>query len=179
MSTVVISCSRWKEKQSMRIMSKAERKLPQWCFCHPRNDYRSFRPDEGRFINNFSAFICYDCLAKQGRHRQATAAFRTSPLEGEAVQALRAAGFRFQYQFTLGRYRFDLAFPRQRLLIELDGKSWHNSRRSRARDACKQRYAESEGWRVVHIPNGPGLFKRIVDAIAGTDAAERAKAASI
>lgn len=50
-------------------MSKTERRLPQYCYCHPRNDFRSFRPEEGKFIANNTRFICYGCLAKRnGRH---------------------------------------------------------------------------------------------------------------
>jgi very-short-patch-repair endonuclease len=144
-------------------MSKAERKLPQYCYCHPRNDYHSFRPEEGKFIANNTKFICNGCLEGRRRSRLVTAANRTSPLEGEALHTLLAAGYKFEYQYDIGRYHFDLGFPRQRLLIELDGKRWHQSRRARARDACKSAFAESHGWRVVHISNGPGLARRIMD----------------
>ena len=162
-------------------LSKAGRKLPQYCYCHPRNDYRSFRPEEGKFIryrDRETVFICNGCLDRRRRSRPVTTARQTSPLESEAVQALLAAGYKFKYQYQVGRDNwFDLAFPRQRLLIELDGKHWHQSRRAKGRDACKKALAESLGWRVVHIPNGPGLTRRIMDSLTGQESSDESLSA--
>lgn len=60
-------------------LSKAERQLPQYCYCHPRSEWRSFHPSEGTFINNNSLFICHDCLKKRRKHhRQKSSTSATS-----------------------------------------------------------------------------------------------------
>lgn len=146
-------------------MSKTVRNMSQYCYCHPRDDFRKFRPDEGQFIANNSLFICHACLAKRHRSRPATVVPSVPPLVAEALDALLAAGYNPQYQYKLSRYSFDIGFPHLHMLIELDGLGAPPSRLARARNISKAALAKSKGWRVIHVFIGPDLVERILDAI--------------
>lgn len=69
--------------------------------------------------------------------------------------ALRQAGYpasRLEYQFhTRRRWRFDVAFVRPKVAIEIDGQ--RHLRHSQARkDAEKRNAAVAMGWRVLVYP---------------------------
>lgn len=49
------------------------------------------------------------------------------------------------------RRRVDFARPEDRLLIELDGRTWHSSAADRERDRQKDERAAEHGWRTVRI----------------------------
>lgn len=45
----------------------------------------------------------------------------------------------------------DFALPEQRLIVEVDGRAWHDSVDARLNDARRDRRAERHGWRVVRF----------------------------
>jgi very-short-patch-repair endonuclease len=146
-------------------MSKAERRLPQVCYCHRRDrNYRTFRPHEGKFIRNFRLFICWDCVHRQTKqsHRKKTAASS----EGERIilHALCLAGKPFKYKFKVGRWEFDFGFLSERLLLEIDGPD-HSYGQVRRKDELKQRCAEELGWRVIRVRSGPDIVARASRAL--------------
>ena len=145
-------------------MSKAERKLPQYCYCHPRTDYRSFHPDEGKFIENFSRFICWGCLSKQYGVKQANALRRVSQSELDVAIWLDSCHAGHKRHFELGGFEFDFAFPEQKVLLEIDG-SKHKKRNTKRLDQLKDWEVTQAGWRVIHVPTGDGLLKRASDAL--------------
>jgi very-short-patch-repair endonuclease len=53
------------------------------------------------------------------------------------------------------RFRFDFAWPEQKLAVEVDGGSWiagrHNRGAGFAKDAEKANLAVLHGWRVLHF----------------------------
>jgi very-short-patch-repair endonuclease len=76
----------------------------------------------------------------------------TSRLERLAIEALRLAGLpRPELQYPIpwdpGK-RFDLAYPRARLAIELDGRRWHSEREVFQTDRRRDREALVRGWIV-------------------------------
>lgn len=59
-----------------------------------------------------------------------------------------------EYRFDPDRrWRFDFAWPEQRLAVELDGGIWMQGRHTRGRghinDALKRNAAQLAGWRVL------------------------------
>lgn len=52
-------------------------------------------------------------------------------------------------QVKVGPYRLDLAVPKKKVAIELDGHKHHSSRTDRTKDAARRRYLQSRGWRVI------------------------------
>jgi len=59
-------------------------------------------------------------------------------------------GERFEPEYPLGRYVFDLALPDRKLFLEFDGKD-HEWTVMAQKDAEKDEFAESKGWKVVRI----------------------------
>lgn len=49
-------------------------------------------------------------------------------------------------------WRFDIAFPSQRLAIEIDGRGRHQTVVGVRRDCEKHNEAVRLGWRVLHFP---------------------------
>ncbi len=80
-------------------------------------------------------------------------------IEEKMGWALTQLGIRFEGQYPvqygtdiLGRIRHyfpDFALPRERILIECDGKHWH---RNKAKDNLRQSRLTELGWRVLRFP---------------------------
>lgn len=107
-------------------------------------------------------------LAKRGRPgtRQMRQVLAGRPLFQSAVQSdlehrvlktlrrLRIAAPITQYRLELpdGRWiRFDFAWPRQRVALEVDHPFWHGGREAQHRDKERDRKAIALGWRVLRI----------------------------
>jgi very-short-patch-repair endonuclease len=60
----------------------------------------------------------------------------------------RLNGLKFRRQFALGPYVVDFICLRHRLIVELDGP-FHDA----ARDAARDRWLESQGFRVLRFSN--------------------------
>lgn len=65
------------------------------------------------------------------------------------LRAKRLEGWKFRRQLPIGRYIVDFACPSARLIVEADGGQ-HNAS---ARDAVRDRWLASEGWRVIRFWN--------------------------
>lgn len=80
-----------------------------------------------------------------------------SPYERDLVHALMDRGLelpRLQYEITaLGTFiaRVDLAWPRSRLVVEVDGHGFHSDRDQRAHDARRQNSLIQAGWTVLRF----------------------------
>lgn len=58
-----------------------------------------------------------------------------------------------EFQFDRGRkWKFDFAFPSQRLAIEVDGR-YHRTLKGQNSDSVKLNEALRQGWRVLHCPS--------------------------
>ncbi|MBI1391692.1 MAG: DUF559 domain-containing protein [Alphaproteobacteria bacterium] len=80
---------------------------------------------------------------------------RMPPAERALWRALRnrqLGGFRFRRQHTVGPFIADFACVEARLIIELDGDQ-HGRDNGPARDASRDAFLGSEGWRVVRFWN--------------------------
>jgi very-short-patch-repair endonuclease len=74
-----------------------------------------------------------------------------SPLERDARHAVLDTGYKFQQEYELGPYRYDIAIPALRLLIEVDSKRWHSHPSRIARDRKKTELAKKEGWTLTRV----------------------------
>jgi DNA helicase-2/ATP-dependent DNA helicase PcrA len=70
-----------------------------------------------------------------------------TPIEEILFRSLRALGLAPLAQYGVGPFRADFAFPDQRLIVECDGRQWHDQ----ARDARRDEALGTRGWRVVHF----------------------------
>ncbi|MCC6574841.1 MAG: DUF4011 domain-containing protein [Planctomycetes bacterium] len=80
-----------------------------------------------------------------------------SEFEREVADALRSAGLTIVSQVGVSGYRIDLGIldprnPTRYLLgVECDGATYHNAISARERDAYRQRFLESRGWKMHRI----------------------------
>ncbi len=79
-----------------------------------------------------------------------------SPLERQAHVLLRAAGITgwvTNYQVRVGEksYFIDIAFPKLRLAVEIDGWKYHGDRASFESDRIRQNALVSAGWSVMRF----------------------------
>lgn len=105
-------------------------------------------------------------------------------------------GFRFRVQYSVPgnrRRKIDIAFPRQRLAIYIDGCFWHGCldhqptvkrngdywaakfAGNRVRDAATDQHLVAEGWRVLRFWEHEPL-EDVVERIVETHAAPRSTA---
>lgn len=94
-----------------------------------------------------------------------------SPIEELLYYRLLSIGLNPETQFKVGNYRIDIAFPEKMLAIECDGRQYHNTPEKIAKDKERQKFLESQGWKVMRY-SGSDIFKyaeMIVSEIIGKD----------
>lgn len=93
-------------------------------------------------------WVCYHCL---GKPKNMATVHNRSPLELEARRAVMDTGYHFQEEYELGPFRYDLAVPALRLLVEVDSRRWHSHPSRITRDRRKEQLATKEGWLVARV----------------------------
>jgi len=83
----------------------------------------------------------------------------------QVLRKLRPLGYPVRRQHPIGGYFVDFAIVKARLIIEVDG-SVHNQAEIKARDAERQAYLESVGWKVLRVSaetalSGDLLWERV------------------
>lgn len=61
-------------------------------------------------------------------------------------------------QVEFEKYRFDFGIIHTNIVIEIDGHDYHKTKEQRTRDAKRERYLESKGFRVVRF-TGSEIYK--------------------
>lgn len=74
-----------------------------------------------------------------------------SALEDAFVRLCRAAGIELRRQARVGPYRVDFADPVRKVIVELDGRRWHESEADRVRDRRRELQLRAAGWRVIRV----------------------------
>jgi very-short-patch-repair endonuclease len=153
-------------------MTKAETRIPfQYCVtCANRKTNGGFgRPSSaGKFyqVNGIHHWKCNECRALE------IATMTTNHRSGAELQlaeVLRATHIHFQskFKFKSTGFEYDFAFPRRKLIIEIDSPKAHKGQNRRKRDAGKDALATKKGWAVVRLaPWPPSYFvKTAINAI--------------
>lgn len=82
--------------------------------------------------------------------------------------ARQLAGWKVQpaeLQHRVGRYRLDLAWPAERIAVEVDG--WHHDRPDvAARDWERHRWLTRQGWLMVHVDPDSGSWPDVLVHVA-------------
>jgi superfamily I DNA/RNA helicase/very-short-patch-repair endonuclease len=87
-------------------------------------------------------------LADRYRRRSLDASLPPmTPIEEMLLISMRHVGLQPHVQYRIDPYIADFAFPERRLVVEADGRGWHDVERDRARD---QRLAK-RGWRTMRF----------------------------
>jgi len=82
-------------------------------------------------------------------------------LEEGVANAFRGLRWSFQRQYPLGRYVFDFAFLRVKLLVEIDGRTYHKGKPNR----LKAELAKQHGFTLLRFRSGEKLVDRVVKAV--------------
>ena len=139
-------------------MTKAEDRLPHPCGWHCRSNYRLFKPHEGRWHGTPDGrmFICHECWQN----------FTKNPIEKPIIQVLTKRKYVYTYNMRHGKFRPDFTFPLLKLRIDVDGLKWHQGKPAGANTPGSREHTLSrDGWRLVHLENGPRLVRRVLKAI--------------
>lgn len=81
--------------------------------------------------------------------------FGLQPSQG----ALEGNGLRLRSQVEISRYRIDFLVD-ERLVVEVDGATWHSSPEAIARDRARDADLQSRGYKVLRIPAKVTLYDR-------------------
>lgn len=143
--------------------------LPQLC-CRCKNKDIGGRlkmPDQGQFRPNLKyrkapVWVCNHCLNNPIRENRQG---QESPLERQVREALQIFGEPFVAERKIGKFIYDFAFQRLKLLIEVDSYTYHRSNKKKMIDATKHRNAVQHGWRLVRVRGKSKLGKRAVQVI--------------
>lgn len=145
------------------------RELPQLCRrCRNRDIGGKLKmPELGRFFrskkyNRAPVWICLNCLKNPVRIQRPG---QESPAERKVSIALQCFGEYFIPEYRLGPFIFDFAFPKLKLVMEVDSWTWHHTRSRKQSDARKLRYAEEHGWELMRLRVGPKLEKRACELV--------------
>lgn len=57
----------------------------------------------------------------------------------------------YKTEFNIGIYSIDFAWPEKKLAIEIDGQQHERFKEYKERDCRKDKYLQSEGWKVLRI----------------------------
>jgi very-short-patch-repair endonuclease len=75
-----------------------------------------------------------------------------SPLELKIItQLLKYKNLKFESNYEVKPYFIDIAFPKHKVGLEIDGRAYHSSEEQRARDELRQEYLEMKGWRIERV----------------------------
>jgi very-short-patch-repair endonuclease len=101
-------------------------------------------------------FICHKCWQT----------YTNNPIERPIVQVLTKRKYVYTYNKRHGKFRPDFTFPLLKLRIDVDGLKWHRGKPAGVDTPGSREYTLSRnGWRLVHIQNGPRLVRRFLKAI--------------
>jgi len=76
---------------------------------------------------------------------------------------------RFIPGYCLGNFKFDYAIPHLRVLVEIDGKTYHKEEKPTEDGlpkplvpGTKAWVVHEHGWKLVRVQNGPRLRERFI-----------------
>lgn len=76
-----------------------------------------------------------------------------SPLERKIVDELiKYATIKLKTNYQVGPYFVDIAFPKHKVALEIDGYDYHSSEQQTAKDELRQQYLEEvQGWKIERV----------------------------
>ncbi|MFB4472135.1 endonuclease domain-containing protein [Oceanobacillus caeni] len=87
-----------------------------------------------------------------------------SPIEKRVYYGLLQHGLYPISQYRVGKYRIDLAFPKQLIAIECDGKAYHSTPKQKAHDSRKDKFLRDRGWIVLRF-SGNKIHRDLPDVV--------------
>jgi very-short-patch-repair endonuclease len=87
-----------------------------------------------------------------------------TPLEKEAREALEKLHVKAFAEYPAGRFIFDFAIPKLRMLIEVDSVTYHRRWRNVRTDEKKNQWAHKNLWHLVRI-RAPDIGQQVAHAV--------------
>jgi very-short-patch-repair endonuclease len=78
-----------------------------------------------------------------------------SPIEARLAEILRLINPNFKMNKYIGRYEVDFLYEKEKIVIEANGKAFHNPKK----DAIKDNYLKKEGYLVIPV-TGSDIMNR-------------------
>ena len=76
-----------------------------------------------------------------------------SEIEKKVVDELIDWGINFETQYEVEPYRLDIAFPKYKVALEVDGNDFHTTDKQRQKDKLRDEYLEKvKGWKIERVP---------------------------
>jgi len=75
-----------------------------------------------------------------------------SSIEQLLINELNNQKTDFEFQYQVGKYVIDIAFPKHRLAVEADGIYWHSLPENIERDNRKDNFLTETGWKTLRLP---------------------------
>jgi len=97
-----------------------------------------------------------------------------TPIEERLLAALRDRSLQPEVQYGIGRYRVDFAFPPHRLVVEADGRAWHDA----VRDADRDAHLAALGWMTLRF-TGSEIYRDAAGVAARVAAALEERAGTV
>jgi very-short-patch-repair endonuclease len=91
---------------------------------------------------------------------------RTSKIQMLIFNRLREIGFKAKLNYQVGTYFADIAFPRRKIALEVDGSYWHERRV--AADRKRDIFFRSLGWIVKRFVASRSSIPQIVTFLGDT-----------
>ena len=83
------------------------------------------------------------CLKGAQKARNVALTTRISSLNKKVFEILNTINIKYEAEYKIGPYSFDLFIPEHKLLIEIQGEYWHSLPQNLVRDKQKATYVES------------------------------------
>lgn len=113
---------------------------------------RNYRKNKDVYRHNLTAYRNNDkVVSKIAKTRQGQWSKFSSDNAKAVFFALKEMGFSPIPEYAVYRYNIDLAFPDQKLAVEIDGGNWHTSPVHQKKDNKKESYLTSQGWTVLRV----------------------------
>ena len=150
------------------MLTANQKRLPQICIkCRQMKTPDLGKFSKSRLKHNKLNFTCDQCLSNQDEKVvRIKRPFKESRPEA-IVRTLLSSVKNLECcaEYPIGKFIFDFAIPKIRLLIEVDSKTWHESYLKKRRDKAKNQIATEQHWRLVRLTNGPRLKRRVREII--------------
>lgn len=141
-----------------------ESDLPQVCArCHKQKAANTGRFFWSRTRYHTRVWVCFECLDRPKILRLARPGEET-PLEKEAREALEQLHVKAFAEYPIGRFIFDFAIPKLRMLIEIDSVTYHRRWHNMLADKRKNEWAQKNLWHLVRI-RAPDIAQQVVHAV--------------
>ncbi len=133
---------------------KHVKRICEWC----KEEFEIYKCWTNKSHRNEGRFCSRACkMAWINKNRQN----RVSKLEKGFAKKLKNESLVFEAQYPIKGFSIDIAFPKKKLAVEVDGEYWHSLPNVIEKDKRKDKQLKDRGWEVIHV--GEKLIRNNLD----------------